>query len=224
MSFGSLAFDWQHKHRLCELETPGSVEFISPRRTMPRNFDDRIYNRLGYGPQWLDWRPNADVKLAYAADAAMTMDLSALNSSSTFTLGRESTAVDNTANLYLDFRITGTYIAGTTPTTPAETRLYLIIPTDDTPAWPDVFDGTDSNETVTNSNILDTLPMLWSGTVGTTSNQTYPIISAMTVAQVLGFCPSRWGLFFTHFHTAALKTDAGNTNSIYRQGLYATVI
>ena len=223
-TLGHLAHDWQFKHRICELDSPGSVEFISTLREIPRNFDDRGYSKIGMGPQWLDWKHNADVKLAYAADTAITMDLSGLSASSTFTSGRESTSVDNSSNKYLDIRISGTYVSGTTPTTPAETRLYLITPYEDTPTWPDVFDGTDSNETVTNTNILDTLPLLWSGTVSSSSNVVYPIISALTLAQVIGFCPKTFGLYFTQAHNVALKSDAANTNSLFYQPLYATVI
>ena len=188
-----------------------------------QGFDDRIFEKVGVGPQWLDWKENADVKLSYVADAAITMDLSALASSSTFVAGRESTWIVNNSN-YLDYRITGTFISGTTPTAPGEHRLYYIIATEDTPTYPDVFDGTDSAETLTNTNIRDSLLLGWSGTASTSSNVTYPVISALTLAQAFGVCPKNWGLFFTHFHTAALKTDAGNTNSFNQQALYATVV
>lgn len=220
--FGRLAFDWEHKHRDCEQEFPGSVEFLSPRRIIPRGFDDRLFEEAGVGPQWLDWKHNADVKLSYVADAAITMDLSALASSSTFVAGRESTWITNSSN-YLDYEITGTFISGTTPTSPAEHRLYYVKATEDTPTYPDVFDGTDSAETLTNTNIRDSLVLGWSGTASTSSNITYPIISAITLAQAFGFVPKNWGLFFTHAHTAALKTDAGNTNSLFQRALYATV-
>lgn len=220
--FGRLAFDWEYKHRQCEQETPGSVEFLSPQRIIPRGFDDRIFNATGECPQWLDWKPNADVKISYVADAAFTLDLSALASSSTFVAGRESTWIANSSN-YLDFEITGSFISGTTPTAPGETRLYYLRSTEDTPTYPDVFDGTDSAETVTNVNIVASLPLGWSGTVSTSSNITYPILNAMTLAQCFGVCPKNFGLFFTHFHTAALKTDAANTNSLFYRGSYATV-
>lgn len=221
--FGRAAFDWEYKHRTCEMEKPGSVEFLSTGRRIPKYFDDRVFSDAGIGPQWLDWKSNADVKLSYVADAAITMDLSALASSATFVAGRESTSVANSSN-YLDVRISGTFISGTTPTAPAEHRLYYIAPTEDTPAWPDVFDGTDSAETVTNINILASLPLGWSGTASTSTNVTYPCINALTIAQAFGFVPSAWALFFTHAHTAALKTDAGNTNSFYHKAVYATVI
>lgn len=220
--FGALAFDWFYKHASCDAEHPGSVEFLSPQRFIPRGFDDRVFEDAGQGPQWLDWKHNSDVKISYVADAAITMDLSALAASATFVAGRESTWITNSSN-YLDYRISGNYISGTTPTAPAETRLYYLSATEDTPAYPDVFDGTDSAETITNSNIRDTLVLGWSGTASATSNVTYPIVSAITLAQAFGICPKHWGLFFTHAHTAALKTDAGNTNSLNQQGIYATI-
>jgi hypothetical protein len=220
--FGQAAFDWEYRHRQCELEHPGSVEFISTERIFPKNFDDRPYETAGIGPQFLDWQENANATIVYIADAALTFDLTALPSSSTFVAGRESSVVTNSSN-YLDCRISGAFISGTTPTAPAEHRLYCVTPTEDTPTWPDVFDGTDSAETVTNTNILDSLPMIWSGTASAVSNITYPIIGAMTLAQAIGFCPKAFVLFFTHFHTAALKTDAANTNSLYYQFVQAAI-
>lgn len=221
-TFSMAAFQWYFKHRTCMHEKPGDVEFFSPQRVFPRGFDDRVFSEAGIGPQWLDWQHNADVKISYVADAAFTMDLSALASSSTWTAGRESTAVANSSN-YLDYFISGKFISGTTPTAPAEARLYYIRAQEDTPTWPDVFDGTDSAETVTNVNILDRLVLGWSGTASTSSNITYPIVSALTLAQAFGVCPKNFLLFFTHAHTAALKTDAGNTDSIFHQAVYATV-
>lgn len=222
--FGRLAFDWQHKHAQCEREAPGSVEFLSPQRLIPRGFDDRVYETAGEGPQWLDWRHNADVKISYVADAAFAMDLSALAASATWVAGRESTWITNSSN-YLDVEITGTIISGTTPTVPAEHRLYYLKATEDTPTYPDVFDGTDSAETITSSTtqIRDSLIIGWSGTVSATSNITYPCISALTMAQAFGLVPKNYGLFFTHAHTAALKTDAGNTDSFKYRPIYATV-
>lgn len=222
--FGRLAFDWEYKHRLCELETPGSVEFLSPHRIVPRGFDDSVFEAAGEGPQWLDWKHNADVAITYVADAAITMDLSALGTSATFVAGRESTAVANSTNR-LDYEITGSFISGTSPTTPTEARLYCVRAIEDAPTWPDVFDGTDSAETVTNVNILASLPLIWSGTYSTTSNVTYPVVNAMTLSQAFGVVPKNWLLFFSHTcaNAAALKTDAANTNSFFYRATYAQV-
>jgi hypothetical protein len=221
-TFGQAAFDWEYRHRACRLEFPDAVEFISESRMFPKGFDDRAYADAGVGPQWLDWKSNAIVTIVYAADAAFTMDLSALGSSSTWLAGRESTIVSNSIN-YLDCRISGKYIAGTTSTVDTEARLYYVAPTEDTPTWPDVFDGTDSAETVTNSQILNGLVLGWSGTVSAVSDVTYPIVSALTMAQAFGVIPKAFLLFFAHAHVAALKTDAENTNSINYQFIQAAI-
>lgn len=220
--FGRLAFDWEHKHRLCEQETPGSVEFLSPNRLVPRGFDDRVFEQAGEGPQWLDWRHNADVKISYVADAAITLTLTSLTSSSTFVAGRESTAVANSSN-YLDYEITGLFVSGTTPTAPAEARLYAIRAIEDTPTWPDSFTGSDANKTITNVNILASLPLIWSGTASTSNNVTYPIVNAMTLSQCFGVVPKNWLLWFVHAHTAALHSS-GNTGNFYHRATYATVV
>lgn len=223
LRIGPEAFNWETKHHHCELESPGSVEFFTPRRIFPKGFDDSPFERAGIGPQWLDWRHNADLKIAYAADVAFTLDLSALAASATWVAGRESTSVDNTSNKYLDYKISGKFISGTSPTS-GEARLYYVQPQEDTPTWPDVFDGTGSAETVTNSQILDRLLSGWSGGNSTTTNVTYPIISALSLAQAFGIVPHHFLVFFSHSQVAALKTDAGNTDSIFYKGCYATAI
>lgn len=221
--FGARAFDWEAKHRNCEQDRPGSILFASTSRLIPRKFDDRVFSKAGKAPRWLEWKENADVKIAYASDAAYTIDLSALGASSTYVAGRESSSVSNTTNKYLDARVSGSFISGTTPTAGGEARIYYVQPVDDTPTWPDVFDGTDSAETVTNTAIVDKLLLGWSGGYSTSSNITYPVVSALTLAQAFGFHPDLHVLFFTHAMTAALKTDANNTNKLFYQGIYETV-
>jgi hypothetical protein len=215
--FGQAAMEWETKHR------GHNFEFLSPKRFLPKNFDDRIYEKVGRGPWWLDYKHNADIKLAYASDAAFTLDLANLASSSTWVSGREATSVDNTSNKYLDYFITGKFVSGTSPVS-GEARIYYIMPQDDTPTWPDVFDGTDSAETVTNTSILDRLPLGWSGGNSTSTNVTYPVVNALTLAQVFGICPYMFTIFFTHSQSVNLYNNAANTNQIFYKGVYATSI
>lgn len=219
--FGRAAFDWEWKHRHCELEKPGSVEFLSPSRFVPRGFNDRIYEQEGEAPWWLEYRHNADIKVAYAADAQVTITLASLATSSTFLAGQESASVSNGTNKYLDYEVTGKVTTGTTPTVDKEIRLYGIKPINDTPTWPDVFDGTDSAETVTNSYILDKLVLLWSGSNSATSNITYPINSALTLAQAWGMVPDNFGFFVAHSTAVNLSSTAGN-HELSVRGLYLT--
>ena len=161
-----------------------------------------------------------------SAETTITMDLSALASSSTLLAGRESTQIDNTSNHYRDALVSGRIIVGTTPTLPCQLNVYV---------WGshvslattaiDVLDGTDSAETLTNSTVLvNGLPLGAAVTIlVNTSNQTY-YISPFSIASLFGgVMPKYWGLFVAHNMTAALKTDAGNTDSFSYVGITDTV-
>jgi len=212
--FGRAAFDWEVKHR------GHRIEFLSPRRRIPRLFDDRVYEFLGLAPWWLDYAHNADIKIAYAADAAFTITLASLGTSATWVAGQEATSVSNGSNKYLDYEITGRITTGTSPTA-GEMRLYGIKPINDTPVWPDVFDGTDSAETVTNTDILAALPLLWSGTNSTANNIGYPIVSAITLAQCWGLVPDNFTVFFAH-STGVNLNSTGSNHEINYRGIYKT--
>lgn len=213
--FGRAAFDWERKHR------GHQYEFLSPERFIPRGFDDRMFEREGKAPWWLDYKHNADIKLAYAADAQFTITLASLGSSATWVAGREATSVSNGTNKYLDYEITGKITTGTTPTVDKEIRLYYVKPINDTPTWPDVFDGTDSAETVTNTYILDSLILGWSGSNSATSDIAYPITSALTLAQAWGMVPDNFTVFVAHSTAVNLNATAGNHELSYR-GIYMT--
>lgn len=202
--------DWLQKHPSGHL-----TEFRSPRRRQ-RDGHSRPPRR------WQGYLDNADVKVAYAADAAFTITLASLASSSTWVAGREATSVSNGTNKYLDYEITGKITTGTSPTVDTEIRVYAVKPVNDTPTWPDVFDGTDSAETVTNTNILNRLPLLWSGTVSSTSDVGYPVIGAPTLAGIWGVVPDNFTLFVSHNTGVNLNGTGGNHELNYR-GIYATV-
>jgi len=159
------------------------------------------------------------------ATGTITMDMSALASSSTFVAGVESNEVDNSSNLYHDFTILGSFIVGTTPTLPCQMNFYF---------WGsdvslattaiDVLDGTSSAETLTNTTVLNSALRVESfGILVNTSNIAYPIhpISLCTILR-LKVAPKFWGVFAAHNMTAALKTDAGNTNSLRYLAHYFT--
>ena len=154
------------------------------------------------------------------------MDLSNLASSSTFLAGRESNQIDNTSTLYLDALVQGRIIVGTTPTVPCQLNIYVWgADTSLATTAIDVLDGTDSAETLTNSTVLtNSLILAQAAVIGVnTSNLTYPI-APFSIAQLFnGVMPKYWGLFVSHNMTAALKTDAGNTNSFSFNGITNTI-
>jgi hypothetical protein len=212
--FQAAMSDWHTKH------FNHRIEFLSPERLIPAGFDDRQVMQTGQAPWWLNYKHNADIKLAYAADAAFTITLASLATSATWVAGREATSVSNGSNKYLDYEISGKITTGTTSTA-GDIRVYGIKPINDTPTWPDVFDGTDSAETVTNTAILDKLVLLWSGSNSTTSDISYPIISALTLAQAWGFVPDNFTVFVAHSTAVNLNSTGGNHEINYR-GVYAT--
>lgn len=120
--------DWLHKHK-------GHESIIVPTKLLSALAERELIH-------------NADRKIARAASAAYTITLTGLASSGSLVAGRESTAITNSSN-YLDYLVAGQITSGTSPTANTNIEIDAVGSLDDTPTWPDVFDGTDSNETIT---------------------------------------------------------------------------
>lgn len=168
----------------------------------------------------------ATAVLSYSSSTAITMNMSALAASATFVAGRESTQVDNTSNLYIDAYVSGRFIVGTTPTLPCQLNIYLWgSPVSLGTTAIGVLDGTDSDETLANTTVLTNSLALarFNPILVNTSDLTY-YVSPFSVAPFFGgVLPQFWGLFVAHNMTAALKTDAGNTDSFQYTGLKYTI-
>ena len=214
--------NWRQKH----LGHP--IEFHSPKRLILRRFPkwiERFWSDWNRAPWWVDFAPNADIKLAYAASAAYTITLGSLASSATLVAGQESTAVSNTTNLYLDYLVAGNITVGTTPTTATVIEVWAYASQNDAPLYPDVFDGTDSAETVTSVAIkqaaLRALGFL--GVDSATSNRVYYLAPVSLAAVYGGLVPKNHGLFVTHSTVAALNATGGNHVLNYT-GAYITSV
>lgn len=163
-----------------------------------------------------------DIKQAQGTNVVVTIDLSSLASSATFVAGRESTAVDNSTTLALDYLLDGKITVGTTPTANKEIRVYLVGVKGDA-SWPDVFDGTDSAETVTNTGILDSVCKLAAVIVpATTSDVAYPFGPISVASLFGGTLPLKFVVFVAHSTVAALHATAGN-HVINARPVYETV-
>lgn len=164
----------------------------------------------------------ADVKQVYAASAAVTITLASLATDANLLTGRESTAVDNSSALYLDYLLSGKITVGTSPTTGKEIRVYVAALLDDS-AWPDVFDGTDSAETVTNSQIRDAgLKLAAVLPTVATSDVAYYFGPISVAALFGGACPKKFSVFVTH-NTAVNLNATGGNHVISVVGIYETV-
>jgi hypothetical protein len=168
----------------------------------------------------------ADIKIAKGSDSALTITLASLATSSTWVAGRESTAVDNTTNKYLDYELSGKITVGTSPTANTEIRIYVYSEIDETPTYPDVFDGTDSDETVTGSSqgLRDGMLQLAKTILvdSTTSDRTYPFGKISIASLFGGVVPDHFGVFVTHNTGVNLNSTGGN-HFIKVKGSYETI-
>ena len=164
----------------------------------------------------------ASVKLAYASSSALTITLASLAADSNLLTGRESTAVDNTTNLYLDYLLAGKITTGTSPTDAKQIRVYVVALAEDS-TYPDVVDGTDSAETWTSAGIRDSAGRL-AAVISTTStsDRTYWFGPVSVAALFGGVMPKKFVVFVTHDTAVNLNSTAGN-HAIYVTGVYETV-
>lgn len=162
-----------------------------------------------------------DIKAAYAASSDLTVtNLAGLAASSTWVAGWESDAIDNTTNLYLDYAIEAEITVESTGLTAGEIRLY-IVPLITDGNWPDVFDGTESAETITDTEMRDAICHLAAFTVTDTGGSDVYNISCHSVAAVCGGnIPAKFVIFITQSTVAALETSG---QRVTVKGSYATV-
>ncbi len=161
----------------------------------------------------------ADIKLKYPASTSDTVDititLTSLASDTNLLAGRESDAVNNTSNLDLDHLVSGKITTGTSPTASRTIEVWCYAAWDvsvGTPTYPDVLDGTDSNETITSANVKSSMVrLLWSTQTDSTSDRTY-FCPPTSVAQLFGALPPYWGLFIVH-NTAVNLNATGSNHS-----------
>lgn len=162
-----------------------------------------------------------DVKTVYAASSNLTVtSLNGLASDTNHLTGWESGTIDNTANLYLDYRVTAKITVESAGLAAGEIRLYLVGMLDDS-TWPDVFDGTESAETVTDANVRDAICRIAALTVtDTTASQVYYLDCPSVATLFGGHVPAKFQVFITQSTTTTLET-AGNQVTV--KGLYESV-
>ena len=165
----------------------------------------------------------ADVKLNYQAASDATITLASLASDTNLLVGRESNAIDNSANLYLDYLISGKVTTGTSPTTARSIEVWAIGSWDGT-NWPDVFDGTDSAETITSANHKASIcRFVASMSTDSTSDRTYHFGPVSMASVFGGTLPPKFVLFVVHNTAVNLNATASN-HQIRIQPVYETVI
>lgn len=162
-----------------------------------------------------------DIKIAYAASSSITVtNLAGLAASSTHVAGWESGAIDNSTNLYLDYIINATITVESAGLAVGEIRMYLVAELDDS-TWPDVFDGTESTETITDTEIRDAICRLAASTAtDTTASRVYPLMCPSVASVFGGTVPRKFVIFITQSTTTTLETSG---QAVFVKGVYNTV-
>lgn len=216
--------EWENKHR------GHRNEYWSPRRDVPVDLDDSLFERMGLAPWWLNalagFGENANIKIAYASSAAFTFtSVNSLATDTNLLAGASALAVDNaTSVLYLDYGIKGFYKnnASVAPTAGQQIVTYGYGSYEDTPTYPDTLAGTDATKTITTSNILNTLGVLLAtNIVAATTSQVNPFDAGSVAAAWGGLLPKLLSIFTVHNSGQAL---AASGNAVYYTGAYATAV
>lgn len=166
----------------------------------------------------------ANIKNVYGTQATLTATLASLASDTNLLAGRESTAVNNTSDLNIDFLLSGKITTGTTPTDVREIRVYVYGQVETTPTYSDVLDGTDSDETITSAGIRDAaLKLATVIQTNNTSDRTYWFGPISVAALFGGVVPPRWGVFIVHNTGVALNATGGN-HALWAMPVYQSVV
>jgi hypothetical protein len=151
----------------------------------------------------------------------MAWTLASLASSSTLTVGRQSTAVDNTVDLAIDSLVTVKFTSGTTPTVGTQYEIWAFGSSDNVPNFSGNAGPSDNGFTPTDKTTLKLLEII--PNLVTTSNLTY-VGGPYSIQNAFGgTMPRKWGLFFVHNTGVALNATAGNFSGIYTPVQYQSL-
>jgi hypothetical protein len=145
----------------------------------------------------------------YAAAATLTMTLAALATDASLLAGRESTAVDNTTNLYVDALVGGkvTSHASVAPTAGKQIEVWAYGTYDGT-TYSGGCTGSDNNLTFASEKTM--LKLLTIIPTDASTAHTYEW-GPFSVAQAFGgTMPQKWGIYMVQNTGQALNATAGN--------------
>lgn len=151
----------------------------------------------------------ADIKTKYGtANQAITITLNSLAASTT--VGRQSTVVDNTSNLYVDALLQVTITMANTATTGAETIFVYGYGTADgtTYTGQPAASGSDATHTLVDAR-LHPFPLI--GRIATITQNIAYVGGPWSVAAAFGgVLPAKWGILVVNDNGAAAIHSSGN--------------
>jgi hypothetical protein len=159
----------------------------------------------------------AVVTITYGTPTAMTITLASLGSSAT--AGRESTAVDNTSTLAVDYIVGGKITTGTTPTANNVIEVWAYGMYDATEY---IGGATGSDAALTpagNKNLLKLIQVIQ---VTATSNVAYAWGCTSVATLFGGVVPQKWGIWVLNTSAVALNSTGGNHEAYYTSVKYTS--
>ena len=150
----------------------------------------------------------SSVKISYGPSVNLSVTLlDGLAASPTHVAGWESPVIDNSSDPYEDYRITARITVESSGLSAGQIRMYLVGQLDDS-TWPDVFDGTQSAETVTDTEIRDAICRLATATATDTNAGRVYYLECPSVAAVFGGnMPQRFVIFITQSTGTTIETS-----------------
>lgn len=155
----------------------------------------------------------------YAASVAVfgANDLDGLASSASLVAGWESAVI---TNVYNDVLLAGRFKANNTAPTAGQIQVWVGGILNDTPTYPDVFDGTASAETVTSADIKNAiLRNVATIITDATANRVYEFAPVNVASFFGGVMPPKWWVWVTHSMVQALNTTAGQGGQCWYTGV-----
>ena len=154
----------------------------------------------------------ADLKAKYSASAAYSCAaLDSLASSASLVAGAETAAVNNETELALDYLVGGQFTVAGSGLSAGAIEVWAYGNLNDTPAYPDVLDGTASAETfAARANLVSSCKLVASIPTDTTAGKVYSFGPVGLAGLFGGFMPTDHGLFVTQSTGAALAADGND--------------
>lgn len=161
----------------------------------------------------------ANIKTAYGTmGQTLTCTLASLASSAT--AGRESTAIDNRTNLFLDaFVMVKVKTSASVLANDKAVYIYVAGTVDDGTTWPDAVTGINAAITLVDPTELILLGTIFCPAISTTYNG-----GPWSVARAFGgSMPAEWSIVVRNYTGQALDASEASHSKLY-QGVYATVV
>jgi hypothetical protein len=157
----------------------------------------------------------ANIKLVYGASTDITITLASLADGS----ARESTAIDNTANLFEDAEVyLAVKLAAGSPASAEEIRVFCYA-SEDGSNYTDNASGSNAAITLrapTNLKVLDVISTPDSGAL------TYKLVIGSIASAWGNYLPPKWGIVVSNVTGLAFDGTEGNHTKKYR-GIYHSV-